>query len=295
MAEYKGRRLARINTSDYMVRDSDIPFIMGFDVTRRTGEIALLPGIVEDAISTPDVQCVLPSKVTLFSFNSNPVLCGTIAFNLKVLFEDAVVRFANHHLSPILVIHLYNALQQKVLLRQQWPAMEELIKTQIDNLFFGALSKDAVDIHKYLSLRLRKPLSEFAPNTHMKNKELVITDAHTAPRVNKLSPRCLSPTKTSALFAGYCGGQANILKSLYSVDGLMRKSRTAKKHRKSRKITELNILKFIPQFQDWLHDALPTISINYVDLTRQCNALLKTIIDLSKINVPVFRSWIPAA
>lgn len=75
----------------------------------------------------------------------------------------------------------------------------------------------------------------------------------------------------------------------------MRKSRTAKEKGKSRQTTELDVLNFLPPFQDRLEDTLLAISISYVNLTRQCIALLKAVIDSKKFKIPAFETWISAA
>lgn len=98
MADIKGYQLTRIKPSDAVIRITDITFILPFQHARLTKNDSVLAQLVVEAMSIPDVRCISPSNDNHFLFNSNPILCGTIAFNLKVLFEDAGVHLANFHL-----------------------------------------------------------------------------------------------------------------------------------------------------------------------------------------------------
>lgn len=57
-----------------------------------------------------------PAPDPLNIYSNNPLTCGTILFDLKLLTEEAGMTFTNHHQSIMCMAYLYNALLQTKLL-----------------------------------------------------------------------------------------------------------------------------------------------------------------------------------
>jgi hypothetical protein len=76
--------------------------------------------------------------------------------------EKAGVDLSNADYSVMAVAHLYNALQQKNLLRGRWHAMDRLINTHVKTLFTGSLPTDNKQILRRFFLCIKTPAASFA-------------------------------------------------------------------------------------------------------------------------------------
>jgi hypothetical protein len=80
-----------------------------------------------DSKSEMGLKYVFPAEDPELALRGNPLLCGTLKFNLTLATEQAGIALANFHLSPIYTSYLYNSLQQKEMLPGTWLEMEKVI------------------------------------------------------------------------------------------------------------------------------------------------------------------------
>lgn len=107
---------------------------------------------------------IQPNKDSNFMHTHNPLLCGTLAFQLALNREQAGISLANHHVSIFVVAHLYNALRQLEVLEERWPDIEQIIDLHIKTLFAGQLPTTPKDLHSRFSLQLGVSAQSFARN-----------------------------------------------------------------------------------------------------------------------------------
>ena len=91
---------------------------------------------------------------------SHPVLCGLIAYSLKVRYHELGVAFANAWGSLLYTYHLYNAVRQERLLPQTWQDMEILMNAQ--EVFMDDRPANFDDYHKWFALSIGVSATAFA-------------------------------------------------------------------------------------------------------------------------------------
>ena len=209
---------------------------------------------------------IKPSTDPDFLYSHNPVHCGTMSLQLAISLETAALALANHHKSIFGAAHLYNALLQANLLQDRWPEMDALITFQITPLFCGELPKTFDEMHSRISLRLGASVMNKARNRRVAHQFIP----------SKTGLPNLICSELSTIFRPYFDDGAPIEASLSRFEKLARakRSKATKKEAAKRQLTPLE---FLAEMQEWIRQALPSLRIDYMTLTRQCTALLENV------------------
>lgn len=212
-----------------------------------------------------NIQMIKPAEALDIVFTHNPLFCGTLALRLAVMAEEAGVALANHHLSIFATAHLYNALQQLGRGPVRWPAIEGVMQVHIGPVFAGKLPTTPDAIASRLAVRLGA------------------SSLQSARRFNERKPWKIQSTEVSRTLRVFFEQRESFEESLHTLEGHMQdhaqktadlaaRGKTAKGRPYWRQLTPLQ---FLAQMEAYLPAALPDMELDYVALTKTCNAFMK--------------------
>lgn len=113
--------------------------------------------------------------------SKHPVLCGLLAYGLKMQFHEAGVALANAWGSIVCTGHLYNAVRKQRLLESRWKDMEIVRGLQANAWFASAPPTTPEDFLKRFILSMGYSASNFAPGRRQ----------HARPQASRAGPRGL--------------------------------------------------------------------------------------------------------
>lgn len=147
-------------------------------------------------------------------WHTNPLACGTMTYNVKLALEQSGVCLANQHLTVVYTAHLYTALKQRGFLQGQWEDMDNVIRTHVGSIFFGAIPNDPERAHCIWGLRTAMEVSL--------KKGLSCPHGLGGDRTGKLPLRkaqasCLSISDTSHLLTKWLAGEENMIRTVYAI------------------------------------------------------------------------------
>ncbi|KAI5356921.1 hypothetical protein Slin15195_G090200 [Septoria linicola] len=213
-----------------------------------------------------DLEPIEPSQQHDFLQTQNALYCGSLSLQLMCLLEEAGISLANHHLSIFATAHLYNALQQLSLTEIKWPDFERIIDLHTEALFANDVPKTAADCYRRMAYR---------------------TGYSGASRTfDKKKPWKFRTGAASASLRQLVDSKDGLEHALLQLETQIDNHATQQAVRKPKKSTttpgrrrQLNPAQIMSRFQQYLPIVLvlKDMDLNYITLTKTCNALIKAI------------------
>ena len=215
-----------------------------------------------------------PASELDYTYSHNPLKCGTVLFDLKLLLEEAAIKLDNHHQSILPMAYLYNACLQMGLLDVQFPELDQMINVRTKWLFGSTMPIGCSDAAKRLAIKHGLSPTIFAKNARPRRNQLTnlnskMMDAH----LLKMSPsgtlfRSVHRNEsTSKAFAQLETAMQKSFKDNSTMDDDYDWTMSSLLH-----LTPLQFLgqirHHIPQMQADME------TIDYINLTRKCNDIL---------------------
>lgn len=186
---------------------------------------------------------------------------------LKLLLEyhNAGLLFANHHQSIAIVAHLYNALRQLRLLEEDWLFIDRIIAIHKRALFADYIPSRTSDIADRLSYRL---------NAHNKQTRYFEDGKHKfkEPETVQIFRSLLDTTERNDRVVWQIEQQIMSLEDTTS-ESVNLKGKSAKA-RPAQQLHQLTLEGYISGVQTAFSHAIYDLSIEYIQLTKRCIALL---------------------
>ncbi|KAF4537409.1 uncharacterized protein LTHEOB_1600 [Lasiodiplodia theobromae] len=221
-----------------------------------------------------DLRPIPPAPEPNFAVTHNPLLCGMMALQLDVLNEEAGVALSNHHLSIFATAHLYNAIRQLRLTQISWPDLERVMDLHAGPIF----ANDVPDTPEKFFARMAFRIGSSArPRKMDKEQKLFL---HVTPATKALRE--------------YIDGKQPVQGVIRQVDDQLQEhmpvassanaattiglSKTEKKSTShSLRRRRLTPLQSVEALQSLMPAILPDITIDYIALTKTCNALMRAV------------------
>ncbi|MCJ1453627.1 hypothetical protein MMC28_003974 [Mycoblastus sanguinarius] len=219
-----------------------------------------------------NLKPIKPSTDPDFIFTHNPLLCGTMMFNVALDMEKAGIALANHQLTIFAIAHLYNALQQANIIQGRWPELDKIIHMHIGQLFAGQLPTKPKDCRSQLSVRLGTSANAFARNRRVTKKPSKFLGSGM-----KHLPKFAFPD-SSELLRDYSGRKEPVEQSLHRLESQIQMTDNARPS-ESKRISkrQLTSLQFLTQVRNWLPQVMTDTRFDYITMVRTCNKLLKRV------------------
>lgn len=213
-----------------------------------------------------------PAPEPDFAITHNPLLCGTLALQLALLTEDAGVALSNHHLSIFATAHLYNALRQLKYIQIGWPELDRVMELHAGPLF----ANDVPDTPEKFYARMAFRLGNSRPTR----------------RLDKLQKRKMQITPASKILREYLNRNHTIEGVVQQIEDQLQKHMPAessdavavsssniqkKSNNENLRRRRLAPLQFVEVLQSYVPEILPNVTVNYIALTKTCNALMRTL------------------
>ncbi|KAL8996515.1 MAG: hypothetical protein Q9169_003982 [Polycauliona sp. 2 TL-2023] len=220
-------------------------------------------------IGTLKIRLMSQSTDPNFLFNTNPIYCGLVSFNILTDFEIAGVSLANEHKSIWPIAHIYNALQQSSGISRHWPEMNELIDMHTCALFADEIPLSPHEFYVRFALASGSLISSIprsARNRPLSSYQRFQQDA---------KGMQFKTTESSSVFRQYFEKKSSLAVSLLKLDKIMRHPgpKASKKAREAWK-RPLSNQQFLIVLETNLVEINRRLRIDYVTLTRQCAKLL---------------------
>ena len=219
-----------------------------------------------------DISFIKPAEDPAFIYNSNPLYCGSLAFNIAIGMEIAGIRLANHHLTIFAVAHLYNALQQADVVRGKWPELDKIIQLHIGQLFAGKLPTKLSECHTRLSVRMGASASDFA-----RNRRTTTGPQRLNGKGIKHLPT-LTISDTTQILSDYSCHNEAPAKSLVRIEAAVQKYiKEDSRHLGKATKCQLTPLQFLTHVRAWLPQVMQNAKVDYIGMVRTCHRLLKRV------------------
>jgi hypothetical protein len=112
------------------------------------------PPEMEAAMKRTMIDFIRPAPADNFAYVHNPLHSGSVILKLLLDYQKAGLALANWHLSIFVVAHLYNAMRQLNLLKEQWGVMDRIIRLHKKELFADVIPTKTVDITDRMAFRM---------------------------------------------------------------------------------------------------------------------------------------------
>jgi hypothetical protein len=109
---------------------------------------------MEAAMKRTMIDFIRPTPADDFAYVHNPLHSGSVILKLLLDYQKVGLVLANWHLSIFVVAHLYNAMRQLNLLKEQWGVMDRIIMLHKKELFADAIPTKTVDIADRMAFRM---------------------------------------------------------------------------------------------------------------------------------------------
>lgn len=204
-----------------------------------------------------NVKMIRPHEDSRFLENPNAFSTGTVMLDLALRTEEAGISLANHHMSILATAHLYNALRQQRLINLEWPAMDRIIQLQIDPIFAGSIpsTPQAVFSHFQLRVGLKGNMKLF----------------------DKKQPWKLQPCGAAVGLRQLVDGGDSRFHVSHAIHDCWLEDLDPKSKHKRASGRHISLNTFVAEFSNVLPQLLNDVRLDYIGLTKICNALLVTI------------------
>ncbi|DAA75324.1 TPA_exp: Uncharacterized protein A8136_1721 [Trichophyton benhamiae CBS 112371] len=228
-----------------------------------------------------------PPREPYMLLSSHPLLCGLITYSLKAKFQEVSLAFAGAWGSILYTYHLYNAVKQEKLLRNNWQDMDVIMGMQ-DKIFVGDRPQTPEDYLKQFALSMGWSAAAFSKNRRQG-----------ALPVSSRGPRTLKELAPVAQMfkPRFCEGALQrdwtmtdieqiISKSNWSWDEeaspsegirVYSMSRNIKKEQKKATSGAVNAAELLKQLRNTLRTESLELSIPYLSFHRICWSVLRSI------------------
>lgn len=258
-------------TLDFEKEASGIPLT---DHTDKSLEVVLelmdqyitndyIGGLRKEKAADPDASQHIED---FYLLRRDPVWCGLLLYNFRMVAHEASVRRANSFMSILAVAHLYNAQKQARLLDREWADMEHIMATHCKDLFFDGVPPNLKKSSSHLLLAMGAPPTALArarrPESDIRPRER-----------KKLEPA--APLLTWLSKVRYCDGDGRTGLEPNHVAEAMRKAATSRG--KALKIwtgQKPPIEEVLLVLLAFLNVETPLITFDYFQMHRTCWQLL---------------------
>lgn len=227
-----------------------------------------------------ELSPIEPSRQKDFLQTHNALHSGNLSLALTSKMEEAGIALANHHMSIFAMAHLYNAFQQLGATEIKWPGMDRIIDLHVNPLFANAIPKTPSECQRRIAYR---------------------TNATGIDRnFERKQPWKLRAGAASASLRQLLENSNSIEHALLQLEAQIEEHATSqlpfrkkKNNISSRGRTrQLNPSQIMSRFQQYLPIVLQDMELDYITLTKTCNALLKTIRSTLRDELGL---WIPSS
>ena len=186
--------------------------------------------------------------------------------------EEAGVALANHHLSIFATAHLYNALIRLGICDIRWPEMQQIIDLHVGPIFAHDIPTNATDM-----------VSRYAYRTGLTTRN--------SKRFNTKMPWKFQVTPATQAFRAFFSGKESLPRLLESLaiqaqahDDQARSappnnqgptSTAAQQRQQQQHYKPLTPRRTVRLLESYIATVLPDIELDYVNLTRRCNVLMR--------------------
>ena len=216
-------------------------------------------------------KVIKPHQDPAFVVNENLLFAGTLLLDVASMSEEAGVTLANHHLSIFATAHLYNALVQLGICDIHWPEMQQIIDLHAGPIFAHDIPTNAADM-----------VSRYAYRTGLKTRN--------SKRFNTKMPWKFQATPATQTFRAFFSGKESLSQLLGTLaiqaqshsgqassaprnQGPARTVAQQQQHQHHiPKITPRHTMRLL---ESYIATVLPDIELDYINLTRRCNALMR--------------------
>ena len=218
-----------------------------------------------------DLSPIKPAEDPAFVFNSSPLYCGSLAFNIAIDMEIAGIKLDNHHLTIFAVAHLYNALQQTRVVQGKWPELDKIIELHIGQLFAGKLPEKPSECHTRLSVRMGASASDLARNRRTPTRPQRLTG-----KGMKHLPK-FAISDTTQMLSDYSHKEAPS-KSLARIEAAIQEHPKVNSGKTRKPIKrQLTPLQFLTHVRAWLPQIMQDAKVDYIGMVRTCHRLLNRV------------------
>lgn len=208
-----------------------------------------------------NIRMIHPAEQKDFLPTHNALHCGSLSLKLMSLIEEAGVALANHHRSIFCTAHLYNALKQLEITEAVWPEMENIIDLHCKSIFANDIPKTPDDIFRRFAYRTG--LSRFSKN------------------FNKNETRKMRASTASKSLKQLFENKGRVEDALLQLEDQVSEHITQpeRPQRKGpgRRQRRLQPLQLLQNFEKYLPIVIKDMQIDYINLTRSCNRLMRQI------------------
>ncbi|KAL2060318.1 hypothetical protein VTL71DRAFT_9713 [Oculimacula yallundae] len=201
-----------------------------------------------------------PSKCLSFYYLHNPIYSGLESLKLTIDMERVGISTANGFCTVSAVAHLYNAVQQKSMLKGRWCDLDNIISANVSELFSGSLPLTATQMVNRLFLCMRLPaatLSKDFRGPKLDFKKLI----------NRTAEDSVQPSAISNYLRRYLQGEDSAEKLVYNIEMILDKKRSGTGRDRINTAMLDKIINYVEQ-------SLPRINLNLITVTRQCNEFI---------------------
>lgn len=179
---------------------------------------------------------------------------------------------SNHHLSIFATAHLYNALRQLKYIQIGWPELDRVMELHAGPLF----ANDVPDTPEKFYARMAFRLGNSRPTR----------------RLDKLQKWKMQITPASKILREYLNRNHTIEGVVQQIEDQLQKHMPAessdavavsssniqkKSNNENLRRRRLAPLQFVEVLQSYFPEILPNVTVNYIALTKTCNALMRTL------------------
>jgi hypothetical protein len=223
-------------------------------------------------------EFIPPAIDSRFLRHANPLMCGPLALEIKILYEQFGLGFANSYPSISAAAQLYNALRQIGRFDWTWPEMDVLIERHIKDIFLSGLPDDPQKIYD------RAWIIAGASPAFIAEEKRIQKSGHQPKFLNKSrttqerSSWDLLPSTLSQTLQDTFNGKDTFSNTVERLKKLLPRNSPqgqASKHAPAER--PISGVAFLRELGDYLEILSASFDIDYVTLTRTCNALLKDI------------------
>jgi hypothetical protein len=235
-------------------------------------------------------RCIGPSLDPRYLRRANPLLCGPLLLQLNLIYDEFGMRFANSHPSICAVGQLYHAEQQAGKMNAPWPKMNVALTKHLKEIFRGTLPTeyDAILQRALLAagtnpafLAEAKRLAKFQ-SSGRSSKSINIGKLKSQP------PWELRPSSLIAVLRDIFNGKDTFGQALYRLDRLMQQQALTAGNGPSKPLVRsINGVRFLEELSTYLVVLRDQFQIDYVTLTRTCNALCRQMDE--RMNAEVYK------
>ncbi|KAF9639620.1 hypothetical protein BFW01_g11426 [Lasiodiplodia theobromae] len=222
-----------------------------------------------------NLRPIPPAPEPNFAVTHNHLLCGMMALQLDVLNEEAGVALSNHHLSIFATAHLYNAIRQLRLTQISWPDLERVMDLHAGPIF----ANDVPDTPEKFFARMAFRIGSSArPRKMDKEQKLFL---HVTPATKALREYLDGKQPVQGVIRQVDDQLQAHMPAVASATNAANTTGLSKTEKKSTSHSlrrrRLTPLQSVQALQSLMPAILPDITIDYIALTKTCNALMRAV------------------